>query len=263
MNYLHDKRTRKTRVSIAVFILGIVVLALIIFSSLPSRVGGASIAIFKPFWRAGSWIGGEFSSLHSYFKSKRSLDAENIFLKQSLSDDAAKLAALDAVVHENELLKTEFGRKPEKIETMIAGVLAAPDRTPYDTLVVDAGAREGARENALVFANGGAIGNVAEVYTRSSKVSLFSSPGISTDVIISGTDIHITATGRGGGNFEIQLPREVAVALGQSIVLPGLSAYPIGTVTDIVSDPRNPFQKILATSPINMQHLRLVEIELR
>jgi hypothetical protein len=79
--------------------------------------------------------------------------------------------------------------------------------------------------------------------------------------VISGRDIYAPAAGRGGGNFEMTLPRDIKIDAGTDIVIPGITPYVLGVVQDIVSDPRDPFQKLLLASPINIQELKFVQIE--
>ena len=64
------------------------------------------------------------------------------------------------------------------------------------------------------------LGEVAEVYETSSKVRLYSSSGEQVTVFIGGEAIMAEAKGIGGGNFEIELPQNVDVFIGDSIYIP-------------------------------------------
>ena len=147
-------------------------------------------------------------------------------------------------------------------DLILAGILAKPNRSIYDTLLIDAGTNDGILKEKKVFALGNVpIGYIAETYPSSSKVVLYSNPGEKTDVVISGKDIYMQAVGRGGGNFEMILPRDFIITEGEEVDLPGVNPYILGTVQTILSDPRDSFQKALLVSPVNVQQLKFVEVE--
>ena len=166
---------------------------------------------------------------------------------------------------------------------ILGSILSKPNQSPYDTLVIDVWDNKGIKVGDIVFALSNVpIGRVGIVYNFSSKVVLFSSPGEKTQVVVpagsSGTveaggdtrpndrnlpvgQVFTEAVGRGGGNFEIILPRDIVLAKGAEVVLPGINSNVLGIVEAIVSDPRDSFTKILLTSPVNIFELKFVEVE--
>ena len=115
----------------------------------------------------------------------------------------------------------------------------------------------------IVFALGSVpVGRIAEVYTNSSKVTLFSNAGEKTQAIISDKNVFMELIGRGGGNFEMILPRDLTLQKGDQAIMPGLSPYVLAITETIISDPRDPFTKALLRSPVNIQELKFVEIEI-
>jgi cell shape-determining protein MreC len=78
--------------------------------------------------------------------------------------------------------------------------------------------------------------------------------------VIKYQNITVPAKGRGGGNFEIHIPREIEVSDGDILVFPYDPTIAVGIVKSIEFDPRDPFQKILARTPVNIQELRFVEV---
>jgi hypothetical protein len=105
------------------------------------------------------------------------------------------------------------------------------------------------------------LGTISEVYPASSKVVLYSSNGEKNFVIVSGKNIQAELIGRGGQNFEMTFPRDVEIPQGTLVTLPGLSTYPLAVVEKVIFDPRDPFQKVLLRSPVNIQQLEWVQIE--
>ncbi len=219
-------------------------------------------AIFKPVISVGGEVKGGFSNIILVFQSKKSLQADNENLKAQLDESLAQIANYNSIVDENNKLKEILGRIGDKKQMIVAGILAKPNQSLYGTLLIDAGTNQGVILNAKVFALGNVpIGRIAEVFPNSAKVVLFSSPGEKTDVVVSGKDIFLQAIGRGGGNFELVLPRDMVIENGTEVNLPGLTPYILGTVVTIISDPRDSFQKALLVSPVNIQELKFVEIE--
>jgi cell shape-determining protein MreC len=114
----------------------------------------------------------------------------------------------------------------------------------------------------LVFVLGNVpIGRVGFVYNNSAKVTLFSNPGEKVQVVLSSKNIFLEIVGRGGGNFEMIMPTDFTPQKGDEVVLPGISAYVVGVVENIISDPRDSFIKAILSSPVNIQEEKFVEIQ--
>ncbi|MFZ3016057.1 MAG: rod shape-determining protein MreC, partial [Minisyncoccia bacterium] len=174
---------------------------------------------------------------------------------------STKMLNYNSVLDENIKIKEIMGRMKAGQMTL-AGILSKPNQSPYDTLIIDTGEKEGVLVGQRVFAFGNIpIGRITDVFPSSSKVVLYSNPGEKTDVVVSGKDIYLQAIGRGGGNFEMTLPRDFVLDLGTEIILPGITPYVLGTVATIISDPRDSFQKALLVSPVNIQEIKFVEVE--
>ncbi len=204
----------------------------------------------------------ELSYLGTYFSSKGSLFAENQDLKLRLSEEESKMSNYNTILAENSRLKDVLGRKTEKKNMILAGILSKPDKSAYDTFILDAGSNNGISLGNIVFAFGNVpLGKVSEVSAFSSKVVLFSSPGEKTEVVIGDKGTFMQIVGRGGGNFEMILPRDFSLEKGTEAVLPGITPYTIGIVETIISDPRDAFQKVILASPVNIFELKFVEVE--
>ncbi|HTE48293.1 MAG TPA: rod shape-determining protein MreC [Candidatus Paceibacterota bacterium] len=212
-------------------------------------------------------------SVGSFFVSKNSLYLENENLKSQLSEITATMANYNSVLDENNSLKEILGRINEKPMTLSA-ILAKPNKSFYDTLVIDAGINQRVETGDLVFAFGNVpIGRISIAYPNSSKVVLFSDSGEKTQAIVSlghsttgelgdaGKNVSIEVIGRGGGNFETTMPSDFTLVKGDEVVLPGITPYVLAVVETIISDPRDPFVKVLLTSPVNIQEQKFVEIE--
>jgi cell shape-determining protein MreC len=262
MSYLLDRKLKRNK--FLKISLGIVVLFFLIFFRAAIFHGFSAVTHFitRPVLFLGNKIGDKIYNTRELLRSKNDLITENESLKSQILESGADRANYVSVVDENNKMKDILGRKPEKLNLILSGILAKPNQSPYDTLIIDAGSNQGIKTEDRVFAYGAMpIGYVSEVYVNSSKVILFSNPGEKTDVVISGKDVFLQAIGRGGGNFEIILPRDFVLDQNAEVDLPGINKYILGTVATITSDPRDSFQKALVVSPVNIQELGLVEVE--
>ncbi|MFA6353751.1 MAG: rod shape-determining protein MreC [Candidatus Paceibacterota bacterium] len=263
MSYLLDKKIkRKKFLNIALFVAALIILFYFrvgIFNGFSS----VSQVLFRPILIVGQNVGEKFKSIGSYFISKNYLYNQNQKLQAQVDFNNARNSNYDSVVAENVSLKEILNRKGEKASMILATILSKPNQSIYDTLIIDAGAQQGIKEGDIVFALGNVpIGRVSLVYDNSSKVTLFSSTGEKTQVIISSKDVFLELIGRGGGNFEMILPRDFTLQKGDQVSMSGIYPYVLAEVVTTISDLRDPVKKILLTSLVNIQGLKFVEVEI-
>lgn len=262
MSYLLDKRIKRNIFFKYILLIVVLFIFIIFKSSIFNGLSYVSNIIFRPILILGNNVGGGLSNTSSYFYSKKSLLSENENLKSKLNEQEARISNYNSILDENLKIKEILERKNEKANMILASILSKPNQSPYDTLIIDVGTKNGIFPEQRVFGLGNIpIGRIAEVYANSSKVILFSNPGEKTEVVVSGKNIFMQAVGRGGGNFEMIIPRDFILEKGAEIVLPGITSFILGTVQNIISDPRDSFQKALLASPVNIQELKFVEVE--
>ncbi len=260
MSYLHDrkKRNKKIRNIFLVFLF----LSLLFYFRSPilNTLSSGSNIILKPFFMLTNNIGTRMHNFSVLFNSKQSLLKENEDLKNTINENQAKVSEHDSLLKENQELKEILGRIDENKDFVLATIIKKPGI--FDTLLLDVGESNGVKQGDLVFAYGNIpIGYISEVYNKSSSVNLFSKNGEKTNVILDSKDIYLELIGRGGGNFEIILPRDLSVEKGENFLLTNIKTYVIAKVESIISDPRDSFQKALLVSPINTNQLKFVEVE--
>lgn len=261
MNYLLDKKNKKRKYrNIS---LGVVILLLFIFfgASIFNTSASFSNTVFKPVITLGNNIRDNFNNMNFYFQSKKALTKENENLKIELENQSLKILELEYLEEENIRLKSILDKIPKSGDFVLSTIISKPNQSLYDTLVIDKGRDEEVSVGDLVFANGNIpIGKISEVFDTSSKVTLFSTSREKTDVVIGSTGLYMQAIGRGGGNFEIILPRDFVLEKGTKITIPSMDYALLGQVATIVSDPRDSYQKALVVSPINIQQLKFVQV---
>lgn len=261
MSYLLDKKNKRKKILNAAAILFFVALLFYFKAPIFRALSLVGHTVFRPALVLKNNAGTALGNWSAAFKSKSSLREENENLKMKLRELDALLLGYDSILDENNKLKEILGRKDEKSALILSAILGKPGQSLYDTLVINTGIDDGVMEGDLVFALGNVpVGRVAMAYPNSSKVVLFSSSGEKTEVALSDRGIFMQIVGRGGGNFEMILPRDFSIEKGSAVTLPGIFPYTIAIVKAIISDPRDSFAKALLTSPVNIQELKFVQV---
>ena len=220
-----------------------------------------AINIASPFLRVGNYAQQKSSEFSAFLTSKQNLAEEIQKLKKKITLLETKNITHNLLVRENKELKMLLGRHDEESERVLASVLSRPNSSPYDSIIIDAGAREKIAKGYIVVADGDIlIGVVEKVHIRTSVVRLFSSPGVEIDVVLGDNNVAVVARGRGAGNFDIRLPKGVPMEAGESILFPAFSTQVIGVVETVLVKPNDSFQTILFKSPVNIFELKWVEV---
>ncbi|MDB4992214.1 MAG: Rod shape-determining protein MreC [Parcubacteria group bacterium] len=214
-------------------ITGIILLLLILRFFVPSVLS----VISRPFWGVGSALT-SFVHVHSPAESKASL----VQARDQLSADNAALTAQNAGLSAKVAdLTALLGNRVEPAKGIVANVIARPPVAPYDVLIIDQGTNAGVRIGAQAQGAGGTpIGTVGETDAGQSRITLYSTHGIKTNGWVGSTRIPLTLTGAGAGAFIATVPKAAGVQVGDGVYLAGNGALPVGTVTNIETDPSSP-----------------------
>ena len=263
MSYLQDRKKKQkkyTQLLLLAVVFAICIAVSITFFDFFSRIGHT---VFSPVLAMTNRVSTNIKNVKTFFISKTSLALENQELKQQLLAIDARLANYEAIFNENEKIKEILLRKPGEKKMLLAGILGTQNKSLYDSLIIDAGLTQGLEVGDRVFAYGDIpIGTIADVFSESARVSLYSTSGENMSAVLSGSDTFIELVGRGRGNFEVILPRDFDIVEGTLVLLPGLTPYALAEVVTVISDPRDPFKKALLKSPINILELKFVQIEI-
>ena len=261
MQSLRDKNNKKnTRTKIITTVL--VFLFLILVSGAVFPVFGKAFRVMvSPLWKLENNISQNTTNFFAGFHSKQSLETQNQNLQAELADAQARLIAEQTITNQLTDLEATFGRKISA--NMVLGtILVKPNRSLYDTVVIDIGTDQGIAVSNVVYASGNIpIGVITQAGASTSTVTLFSTSGQTITGRIDGLNIDVSLVGRGGGNFEIQVPRDVTLTPNTNVLLPGLLPQVIAVVAKSITDPRDPYQTFLLTSPVNINQLNWVEVE--
>ncbi len=251
-----DTRSRRARIAAVVLVVALVFAVPPVRRATAHAAGTLGLGVAKVTRSVGSWIGG----LGTAVRSKRALEAENAQLRGDIERFAAQVAERQHLSAENAELKAALGRSGNA-RFILAAVLKKPPVSAYDTLVIDGGSADGIALGQTVYAHGEApIGTVAEVTEHSALVRLWSAPGERTPVRLSPEGLDIELVGRGGGNFEATLPHDLSVPETAAAVTRETNARIVALFRKVISDQRDPFQKVLLVSPVNVNYLSFVEV---
>ncbi len=200
-------------------------------------------------------------TLNNELLSRRALINKVNAMETTLASYDAHLSTLQQIDTENMALKAELNR-PETIKGTLAHVLTMPNRSFYDTMLIDAGEAEGLQAEMVVYAFGSvALGTVTTTTAHTATVQLYSAPGREISGTAVGSDVAVTLVGRGGGEYEVRLPRDVPFTVGATVALQSTIPATLATVEKIITDPRDPFQRLLAKAPVNLQALKWVIVK--
>ncbi len=238
----------------------VVVLVFIFGATFFSFSRGLMVSIFSPLWKGENAVAVGFRNLATFFKSKNALIEENQILRDKLASNELSNLSLQTVGEAENSLLMNFGRTSTN-KFVVSSVLVHPPQTPYDSLIIDAGAVDGVSLDAVVsLPEGPKIGTITEVFNKSARVKLYSSNGEKTNAVLERFGVPVTLVGRGGGNFEIALPRDVAVEVGDKIISGNLTPMMMGIVGDVEMKPTDSFKKIMVRSVANIYTMRFVVI---
>lgn len=262
---IHQLRDKKRINRKKILIRNIVIIGSFLLISLSGALGFLGKLfdfIGRPMWKAENTIVDSVTGMSSLVRTKSSVFKENESLKKENSDLKLSMIDYDVLKKENDSLKELLGRMPEKENFTLANILAKPNHSPYDTIIIDAGKDFGILEGEKVFANSNIpIGEIGKVYEKDSLVVLYSSPGQTTEAMIEGSNASVELVGRGGGNFEMTVPNELVTDNGSMVVLPGGRSEVIAIIDGIISRPTDPAKKVILHSPVNVQSLKWVQIK--
>lgn len=261
MSYLQDRKKDKRNKKIIISIVLIVIFFLFSFLGFFSKLGGTFHFLGKPFWKSSNVVSDSIDSSSyiirnkkSVFNENKNLQSENVILKD-------RMINYEILERENTELKELFNRIQNPSSYILARVLSKPNKSPYDTLVIDIGKDKMLVSGEKVYvSNSLPLGEIVEIYENTALVKLYSSPDEVTEAEIDVVGASVELVGRGGGNFEMVIPKDLSVPNGVAVVLPGLNSKVLAIVVDTISEAKDPTNKIILKSPVNIQELKWVQV---
>lgn len=196
---------------------------------------------FAPAFNVSNIIAEKSHAFFNSFGDTATLAARN----ERLVEENAALASENQTLLEKEASVSALigpsGQQKLAFSGILAGVVARPPVSPYDTIVLSVGSGAGVTLDMEAFGEGGVpLGVITSVTTDFSRATLFSAPGMVTHGWIKGADMPLNIFGAGGGAMNASLSRSAGVNVGDTVFAPGPGMLPIGSVVRIDSDPSAP-----------------------
>ncbi len=263
MIYLRkSKKGGKKIIFISSLVILFLVLAFFLMSRTPDSLATVTRSVGFPIWKARNFFVDETKDTFNFFRSHNALITENKRLKEENDTLRSTLLGLDTLKSEHEKLLADFGRSTIE-KKVLASVLVRPPQTPYDTLILDVGSDNGIIPGNIFYSMSGfALGTINDVTKRTSKAILFSSTDVEVEGLVERSGFPINLRGKGGGIFEVQAPQDADILKDDVVIMPTLRGSIIGFVADIESSVTSAFRRVLVQIPINVSHLRFVQVEI-
>lgn len=256
MIYLKEHKNNRKRKIVILFIIFVFSIFILVQIFLPHLLSAIFITVASPFWRAG------FSIESGSLLSREELLKKNEELKIKLEETLARIDSVEYLEFENRELKKIFDSTSTSSSYILSAVIKKPPLVSYDEYIIDVGRDKDISTTSVIYSIGDVpIGKVEEVFGNISKVVLFSSFGQKQEVIIGEQNIPSVAIGKGGGQYEVELPKGLNIKEGDFVLSATYKGKPMGRVVSIDSDNTLPFQKIYFSAPINIYQLRWVLVD--
>ena len=210
---------------------------------------GIVAAVAAPVWQGGNMLAQSVGLGTSFFTDRATLVRERDSLQQEVAALQEAKATSDAKALD---LTRLLGDRTETSRGILAGVLARPPVSPYDTFVIDQGSDAGVESGMRVEGMGGTpLGIVESASGSFARVTLYSAPGRETESWVGDARIPMTLLGAGSGAFSATVSRDAGLSEGELVYIASGGARPIGRVSKVESDPSSPRSSVEVTPLTN------------
>lgn len=214
--------------------------------------------VVAPAFKLSHIIGNSSHSFFSSFSDAAALATENQALREQ---NLALSAENQALVDKSASLESLLGGRGAPMQGIVAGVIAHPPESPYDSYLVGMGSDDGVVLNMEAFGAGGVpLGIVTAVEAHFARITLFSAPDSKTAGWIGKAKVPLVLLGAGAGTFQAFAARAASITVGDSVYLPGPGALPVGSVVRIDSDPSSPTVSLRIQPALNLFSQTWIEL---
>ena len=207
---------------------------------------------------------GTKSSL-SFFYQISDLRKQNAELSQKISEFEVRDSDIVELKHENELLKKELGFAADnKDKSLIPSKIISRDPSSFfDFVLIDKGEKDGIKNNMAVVSGGVLIGQVSDVYSAESKVTLVTSKDSIILAMLQNSRSKGVLKGGISGLVLENITQDVVSDRGENIVTSGLDGelkpgILIGKAGKVQSASSDVFKNISVEPIADLSKLELV-----
>jgi cell shape-determining protein MreC len=197
-----------------------------------------------------------------FLEPELSLISQNDALKKRISDLEQQLFDYSIIQNENASLRENISLVSPN--SKLASIILMPPQTPFDTIYIDRGERDGVYVGAQVLnSERSALGYIEEVYPTSAKVRMFSSPGIKTSAVFLRDGTMVEIEGRGGGSFLLEAPLGFEAVEGDIFLIPGSEDRVLAVARSIKKEETSSFVSIMLRVPLELSGNSVLLVEVR
>ena len=154
----------------------------------------------------------------------------------------------------------KFSARPDDALGIYGHVLKVPPSVSFGSIIVSAGADDGVIPGMkAILPDDIFVVFVEEVFKSYSRIRLLSSFGKVEQVRINEIGI-VSEEGMGGVIFKIELPRDIALAVGEPIMIQADRPYLAGFIEEINAKGIKPLVEVKGILPFNVSELNYVFI---
>lgn len=214
--------------------------------------------IVMPIQNGLTYLKNKIAGNDSFFENINNLQAENDALKKKNSELEQALREFEIVKSENDTLKEYMNLKDKykNYSTIPAYVINRDIGNYSNTIVINAGEKDGIKENMTVIADEGLVGYVISTTDHTAKVQTIVDTATAVTSTISTTKDTIIVQGTLDNNALLKanyIPTDASVLQGDSVETSGLGGiYPkgihIGTIKEVFNT-KNPTDRYATVEP--------------
>lgn len=260
MRVFSSKIKGRKNIKKLVIVVFFVVVVTLFWNGKFSFLNKITFSVFKPVLILKSESVDFFKNYANFVFSKKKLIEENSFLRNEINGQNLLLTKQKILEEENLLLKELLGRTKEQEETILASIILKPGFNFYNSLFLDVGSNLNIKRGNRVLVENVLVGEIDEVYKKSSKVKLFSFPKDKLNLVLGVNKIPVVATAKSDGVFEVRIPQGLHIKKGDVLTFPEEDLRILALVEKIIINSEDPFQTILCKSPVNFFELKWVQI---
>lgn len=237
----------------------LILLFVVFGGSAQKSLTNIGLNFFDPLFKLSKTTNSFFEDISFIFANKERLAKENEDLREALTNLKGNIESIEVIKKDNESLRAMLGRETNE-HGVLASIILRPPESLYDVFIIDVGMRDKIEEGMKVTTPGGIfLGNISEVFEKTSKVTLVSYFNKETNVLLESLELPTIAVGIGAYTMQIQLPKDVAsIEVGERVLTLGTMPYLVGFVEEIKTESADSLQTVLLRTPLNISHIRSV-----
>lgn len=201
-----------------------------------------------------------FDNLFSYFKSKKELEKRNEELEKEISNLKIEFLSSEILKYEYQSLVNQGLENKEDSETQIelAKVILKPPFSSFDNLLISGDFSENIIGEKVFYRNI-FIGEIKDIKNRTAVIQMASASGNKTPAKLKDGKM-FEVVGRGSGQYEMTLPKDVEVKEGDPIIYPEEDVVLFGIVNKVFATEDDLFNKVLFNLPVDFSDLNYLQI---